>query len=58
MKVKVGEKIYDSKTEPIMVILGDDDKYNIAKMHDDCETYCAYPETMSDEEAYKFMGIE
>ena len=32
MKVKIGDKIYDSEQEPIMVILNDADKNNIKNM--------------------------
>jgi predicted house-cleaning noncanonical NTP pyrophosphatase (MazG superfamily) len=30
MQIKIGDKIYNSKEEPIMVILSDKDKENIA----------------------------
>ena len=55
MKVKIGEKIYDSNDEPIMIILGDDDKYNIEHMDPDCSNYCSYPDTMSEEKTLEFM---
>lgn len=58
MKVKIGKKIYDSNVEPIMLILGDDDKFNIEHMDETCASYCSYPEKMSEEEAEKFMVIE
>lgn len=58
MKVKIGEKIYDSNVEPIMLILGDDDKFNIEAMDETCANYCSYPEAMTEEEAEKFMVIE
>lgn len=38
MKVKIGDKIYDSENEPIMIIMDDIDKENInkaAKIHTD-----------------------
>jgi len=43
MKVKVGGKIYDGEEEPVMVILSDMDKENIASMAPDATKYCAYP---------------
>ena len=43
MKVKIGNRIYDSEHEIIMIILSDADKKNIAEMHPDCEKYCSYP---------------
>lgn len=44
MKVKVGDTIYDGEEEPVMVILTEQDKKNIANMHDDAMRYCSYPE--------------
>lgn len=55
MKVKIGEKIYDSNEEPIMLILGEDDKYNIEQMHEECSQYVGYPEHLSDEDLDSFM---
>lgn len=46
MKIKVRDKIYDGKEEPIMVILTDHDKRNIAHMHPDNAKYCQFPETL------------
>ncbi len=55
MKVKVGDKIYDGSTEPIMVILTDVDKENIHNMPIENHKYCQYPDSMSEEEAHEFM---
>lgn len=44
MKVKVGEVIYDEEEQPIMVVLTDKDKENIANMAPGCTKYCAYPD--------------
>ncbi len=43
MKVKICDKIYDSEQEPIMVILSEVDKKNIANMHPEATKYCVYP---------------
>lgn len=45
MKVKVGDKVYDSKNEPVMVILTRKDKSNIANMDLKASKYCSYPDT-------------
>ncbi len=45
MKVKVGDKIYDGKKEPVMAILTDQDKENIANMLPECTRYCIYPKS-------------
>ena len=57
MKVKIGDKIYDSAEEPVMVILTDGDKKNIANMLPECSKYCSYPDDTfkSDDDAYKWM---
>jgi len=59
MKVKVGDKVYDGSEEPVMVILNDDDKANIHAM-EEYSKYCAYPKTMSSEDAMSWMreGVE
>lgn len=44
MKVKIGNKIYNSNDEPIMLILEDEDKQNIANMIKSDTKYCVYPE--------------
>ena len=55
MKVKVRNKTYDSVNEPVMVILNDQDKLNIAKMRKDAHKYCAAPRILSEEKVKKFM---
>jgi hypothetical protein len=44
MKVKVGNKIYDGKKEPVMVILTEGEKKQIAEMGK-AKKYCVYPST-------------
>lgn len=60
MKIKVGKKIYDGETEPVMVILSDNDKNNIANMLPECKRYCSYPDGWfgTDEDAYSWMEDE
>jgi len=56
MKVKVGTKIYDGNEEPVMVILTDQDKKNIANMLPECDRYCMYPDSgVSKKAVDKFM---
>lgn len=55
MKVKVGNKIYNSEDEPIMVILEGNDKKNIASMSEKAKKYCSFPDTMSKEDISKWM---
>jgi hypothetical protein len=57
MKVKVGDKIYDSSVEPVMVILTDQDKENIANMLPECQKYCGFPDTIPSEEIKEWMKL-
>lgn len=45
MKIKVGNTIYDSEEQPVMVILTDQDKININNMLPTATRYCVYPAT-------------
>jgi len=42
MWIKVGDKVYNSEDQPIMVILTDQDKENINNMSKDAYKYCQY----------------
>ena len=44
MKVKVGDRIYDGKNEPVMVILSEGEKKQIAEMPPGITRYCVYPD--------------
>lgn len=43
MKVKIGNVIYDSIKEPIMIILSDKDKLNISNMNKECTKFMSFP---------------
>ena len=56
MKVKVGDKIFDGRDEPIMVILTEQDRKNIATMKPDMTRYAVFPtEKMTSEEMIEWM---
>ena len=55
MKVKIGDKIYDSKEEPIMIILEDYNKDHISNMSEDAYKYCEFPDNITESEAKQFM---
>jgi len=57
MKVKVGNKIYDGEKEPVMVILTEKDKENIANMLPGCTKYCMFPSNYSLLEMEKWMEV-
>ena len=43
MKVKVGDKIYDGSEEPVMIIINDIEKKQIANLSEGKRKYCVYP---------------
>jgi len=55
MKVKIGEHIYDSNNEPIMLILDETDKKNISNMHDDKFKFISHPKEMEPEDVRKWI---
>lgn len=48
MKVKIGNVIYNSSTHPIMIILTNDDKFNISCMINNDTKYAEFPEGWGD----------
>lgn len=58
MKVKIGNKVYDSEKEPIMLILSDEDKKNMSQMLPKSRKYCSYPENESPDKIRKWMQEE
>ena len=57
MKVKIKNKIFDCTKEPIMLILGKQDKLNIKNMHPKAAKFCAYPDTYTVDQIEKFMEV-
>lgn len=57
MKVKVGDKVYDSNDVPIMAIITEQDRKHIADMAPYATKYCAYPDDwfMSGDEILAWM---
>lgn len=43
MKVQIGNKVYHSENEPIMITFEGDDKKNIINMPLEADRYCIYP---------------
>ena len=43
MKVKIGDTIYDSREEPIMLILSNKDKENISNMYKYATKFISFP---------------
>lgn len=57
MKVKIGDKVYDGETEPVMVILSEQDKLNISNMLPDNTKYCSYPDDYTQEDIKRWMKL-
>lgn len=57
MMVKVGDIIYDSKKEPVMVIFSDEEKELIKNMGDQTR-FCSFPESITEVKIKDFMHIE
>ena len=57
MKVKIGNKIYDSNEQPILLILDDLEKEQISSMRDQTK-FCSFPEGSSISLIEKFMDIK
>lgn len=55
MKVKIGDKIYDGQHVPVMVILSDTDKKNIANMLPECTKYAEFPDDSPQDEIERWM---
>ena len=58
MKVKVGGMIFDSKKQPVMIILSDNDKLNIRNMPKHLTKYCQYPDDFDEDEIKAWMNTE
>ena len=55
MKVVIDGKTYDGEKVPILLILSDDDKENLANMSETCSRYLCYPEGMAEEDANEIL---
>jgi len=58
MKVKVGNKTYDAKEVPIMIIFEDYNKEHISQMPKDAYRYCEYPDWMEYKQIEEWMEEE
>jgi hypothetical protein len=58
MKVKIGNKIYDSTEEPILLILSEEDKRNLERMDTEATKFLSFPDKMDLNEAKRFMIID
>jgi len=55
MQVKIGDAIYDSDLEPIMLILSQKDKRFISDMAENSFRYCSFPMSSRIQDISVFM---
>lgn len=58
MKVKIGNKIYNSSEEPILLILDEEDKRNLERMDQGAIKFLSFPKEMDLNEAKNFMKLD
>lgn len=58
MKVKIGNTIFDSEKEPILLILNEEDQKNITNMKEGTTKFCSFPSDLNIENVKKFMKYE
>jgi hypothetical protein len=58
MKVKIGKTTYDTECEPIMIILSEIDKANIASMSLKATKYCGFPLGSDEKVIREFMEMK
>lgn len=58
MLVKIGDKICDSDVEPIMIVLEEHEKLDIAYMKNEDYKYACFPEQYSEFQMLEFMNIK
>jgi hypothetical protein len=55
VKIKIGNKIYDSDKEPIMVTLTSEEKIYISCMGHTQKKFCSYPDGFDENYIKEFM---
>ena len=56
MKIKIGDTWYNADDQPIMIVLADQDKKNIADMPPELSKYCLYTLGLDPEFIKKWMA--
>ena len=57
MKVKIGDKIYDSIEIPVVLIMDEYEKGLISEMGDDNSEFCSFPDNYTIEDIQEFMKV-
>lgn len=58
MKVKIGDQVFDSSEQPIMVIFNEGEKELIANMHPSDIKFCSYPDGYHVSDVESFMAAD
>ena len=56
MRIKIGDQIFDGSDQPIMVVLDETDRKNIANMPESATRYCLHPPMMDQKELDAWMN--
>lgn len=55
MKVKIGNKVYDSTQQPVLIIFDEGEKELISSMEGHAMKYCSFPESSKISDIEEFM---
>ena len=58
MLVKIGDKIYDSEKEPIMIVLQDGDRDDMYRLEENEFRFCFFPKGTCYKKIEDFMTLE
>jgi len=58
MKVKVGKFLFDTNHIPVMLVLSEQDKANIAAMDPEANSFCSFPDGFDHKAVQNWMGDE
>ena len=56
MRIKVRNRVYSGDIEPVMIIISEGEREQIANMAPGATKYCVYPDTWSVEDIKKWMA--
>lgn len=58
MKVKIGNKVYDSTKQPILIIFLGNEQELIGNMQQEDKKFCSFPEDSNIDDIKQFMNYE
>jgi len=58
MLIKIGNQLFDSKDQPIMIITQEEDQQNMCCLENNDYRFCVYPENYPIKKLREFMILE